>query len=231
MDPYPCLHPHLGHSQADPREPLASTCPRASMATVRLDAGQVLFVPPFWWHRVETVTDRAVSLNAWSDAPAYALLEAAYHLPVPLESDWGFGRRVRATRFFLLHVGRQLEGPAGTAPRGGGGGAPSAMGRLVRKRWERIATNGELAAPAAEVAEEVRRHCAAPAPGDAAGHLGASDWAQTEAKILRGARAIVAQLGRIDPAVAELCFGNYAEHVALALVGDAAIVPFLRHCF
>ena len=41
--------------------------------TVPLNRGEVLFLPPFWWHRVETTTDRAISVNAWSDAPGYVI--------------------------------------------------------------------------------------------------------------------------------------------------------------
>ncbi len=41
------------------------------MAEVR--AGDMLVVPPFWFHHVETL-EESVSVNVWSDAPEYATL-------------------------------------------------------------------------------------------------------------------------------------------------------------
>ena len=35
--------------------------------------GDVLVVPPFWFHHVETL-EESVSVNVWSDAPEYALI-------------------------------------------------------------------------------------------------------------------------------------------------------------
>jgi len=38
-----------------------------------LGPGDMLVVPPFWFHHVETLSE-SVSINVWSDAPEYALL-------------------------------------------------------------------------------------------------------------------------------------------------------------
>lgn len=35
--------------------------------------GDMLIVPPFWFHHVETLSE-SVSVNVWSDAPEYVLL-------------------------------------------------------------------------------------------------------------------------------------------------------------
>ena len=35
--------------------------------------GDMLVVPPFWYHHVETLKE-SVSVNVWSDAPEYALI-------------------------------------------------------------------------------------------------------------------------------------------------------------
>ena len=35
--------------------------------------GDVLVVPPYWFHHVETLRE-SVSINVWSDAPEYAIM-------------------------------------------------------------------------------------------------------------------------------------------------------------
>jgi ribosomal protein L16 Arg81 hydroxylase len=57
---------------------------------VELERGDLLVLPPFWWHHVETLTDGAVSVNAWTEAPAFQKLHEVYALPIPLESFWEF---------------------------------------------------------------------------------------------------------------------------------------------
>ena len=39
--------------------------------------GDMLVVPPFWYHHVETLAE-SVSVNVWSDAPEYALVNTMY---------------------------------------------------------------------------------------------------------------------------------------------------------
>ncbi len=44
---------------------------RSVVAEVR--PGDMLVVPPFWFHHVETL-EESVSVNVWSDAPEYDLI-------------------------------------------------------------------------------------------------------------------------------------------------------------
>ncbi len=44
---------------------------RPVVAEVR--PGDMLVVPPFWFHHVETL-EESVSVNVWSDAPEYDLI-------------------------------------------------------------------------------------------------------------------------------------------------------------
>jgi hypothetical protein len=69
-----------------------------------LSSGDVLLLPPLWFHAVTTVS-RSVSLNVWSDAPEYSLLQdELYALPLPLESDWTSRARVSALLYYLRRL-------------------------------------------------------------------------------------------------------------------------------
>lgn len=98
---YPCLHPHLGHSQlrlfpngdvdgwidglaergfhAAAAEVAANGHVSAYEAT--LCAGDILLLPPFWYHHVLTLSD-SISVNTWSDAPEYVLIHEVYAIAV-----------------------------------------------------------------------------------------------------------------------------------------------------
>ena len=70
-----------------------------SMAA-EVGAGDMLVVPPFWFHHVETL-EESVSVNVWSDAPEYALVNEML-VPSgprynPTLSSW---HRERCTQFF-----------------------------------------------------------------------------------------------------------------------------------
>ena len=72
----------------------------------------------------------------------------------------------------------------------------------------------------------VQQHCTT---ANAIGNANLPD--DTKAKILRGVPGIVAVFNRMDVGVLEICFGNYAEHVTLALLGEQTVGPFLLQCF
>ena len=48
---------------------------RMTAYIVEVGAGDVLVVPPYWYHHVETLRE-SVSINVWSDAPEYAIMNS-----------------------------------------------------------------------------------------------------------------------------------------------------------
>lgn len=108
---YPCLHPHYGHSQVnislsetlEDQVKVLSQFPAfegSKAVTVDVEAGQMLFVPPFWFHQVETTGTESVSVNIWSDAEEYQLINRAYGLPIPFEESWDRPTFVFACTYF-----------------------------------------------------------------------------------------------------------------------------------
>jgi len=73
--PYPRLHPLWHKASYLFQEPDVSLCPAAADAgppmVVELQPGDVLYVPPFWWHHVLSITS-SMSLTTYSRARGIA---------------------------------------------------------------------------------------------------------------------------------------------------------------
>ena len=52
---------------------------RAEAVIAEVGPGDMLVVPPYWFHHVETL-EESVSVNVWSDAPEYQLMNEMYVL-------------------------------------------------------------------------------------------------------------------------------------------------------
>ena len=46
---------------------------RAASWVADVGPGDMLVIPPFWFHHVETL-EQSVSVNVWSDAPEYSVM-------------------------------------------------------------------------------------------------------------------------------------------------------------
>ena len=77
---------------------------------VELQPGEVLYLPPYWFHCVLTVTP-SISLNVWSDSATYLLMEEVYAAPIPFEEHWGEEKLMGALRLFLEVLLNKMELP------------------------------------------------------------------------------------------------------------------------
>ena len=109
---YPVLHPHSSHSQVNltrPRDSLFYTqFPQINntlknILIVDVERGDVLYIPPFWWHEVETLAD-SVSVNVWSESSCNKALNAIYALPIPIDDFWVPETLLWATELFLKTI-------------------------------------------------------------------------------------------------------------------------------
>jgi len=117
---FPCLHPFYANSQVDIHQTPSQPEPRfaaspygspsffpkfwnAATDVVALEAnlsrGELLLVPPYWFHHVQTVTT-SVSLNIISDSTQYLLMQKIYEHPLPFELTWDVPKRMRAIHYF-----------------------------------------------------------------------------------------------------------------------------------
>jgi hypoxia-inducible factor 1-alpha inhibitor (HIF hydroxylase) len=83
MYPFPFHHPADRQSRVDFYRPDHLTYPRFSEAkgvTVILEPGDVLYLPPYWWHHVESLTE-TIGINFWLEMKQAEIDDLTYPLP------------------------------------------------------------------------------------------------------------------------------------------------------
>ena len=103
--PYPFLHPSHAQAQINlsnhdelERFPLVS---RIEAVEVVLEPGDLLYMPPLWFHRVEAL-DVSISVNVWTDSKQTELMERIFHLPLPFDMMQFSNSRVKIMTACLL---------------------------------------------------------------------------------------------------------------------------------
>lgn len=104
LAPYPRVHPLWHKSACDPANLDAQQCPtwhRARAIVADLQPGDVLYVPPHWWHQPISMTP-CVSLATWSRAPMWP--DSLTHIYYGRTMAFADAALERATRATLLHT-------------------------------------------------------------------------------------------------------------------------------
>ncbi len=103
--PYPFLHPSHAQAQvnlSDPEDvrhfPLVA---KAEAVEVVLEPGDLLYIPPLWFHHVESM-NLSISVNVWTDSTQTEIMETVFALPLPTESVEWTDRRARAVATAVL---------------------------------------------------------------------------------------------------------------------------------
>ncbi|KAL5473959.1 hypothetical protein EMCRGX_G028528 [Ephydatia muelleri] len=211
---YPCLHPHYGHSQIDIAEPnldqFAAYRPQPHIAEV--GPGDMLVVPPFWFHHVETL-EESVSVNVWSNAPEFALINEIYTKALPFEESWGQPDLIRATRVFIDMILASLNITDHSS---------FLETHLLLQRYQPIVQSGNLLVNRTLVT-------------DIAELCEQTDWiaARTHFQPLFASRVnVIGVLFSAFPGrnAMNICLGNYVEHLISTVAGPQNVFPFLVGC-
>jgi hypothetical protein len=184
---FPCLHPHTAHAYPAPRAEASlhqvtsddsnSSSNSSKVLIAELGRGDMLFVPAYYWHHVETLTD-SVSLNVWTDAAQHRLSGEIYSTAIPFETSWPVETTVLAAHLWLRRIATALFRPAA---RTAATTAPSQpLQRFVRdwllqQRYAHLVESGAL-------------------PVDEPTGLPARDM-----ELLRGVDALTTRLGTSEP--------------------------------
>lgn len=97
----PSLHPHYRHLR---QEKSVISHVNSNAMEIVVGPGDVLFIPAFWFHEVETVDDYAIALNFWSVSDEYEIMEHAFSLPVPFDAEWDVPQMTAATVLYLKNI-------------------------------------------------------------------------------------------------------------------------------
>eukprot|EP01119_Soliformovum_irregulare_P017596 TRINITY_DN5252_c0_g1_i2.p1 TRINITY_DN5252_c0_g1~~TRINITY_DN5252_c0_g1_i2.p1 ORF type:complete len:473 (+),score=131.18 TRINITY_DN5252_c0_g1_i2:107-1420(+) len=114
---YPFLHQGDRQSQV-PIEGNPEKFPRYSEVQDKkieliLEEGDMLYLPPFWFHRVETLDHVTVSINTWTNAEEYYILTRAFSSHIPLDESWDQEDNAIAMTLFLKFILKGvLDNPA-----------------------------------------------------------------------------------------------------------------------
>lgn len=74
--------------------------------------GDVLFIPPFWFHEVHSHTP-SLSVSLWWDATELDTMDRIYALPLPFESSWSAAHTVVAAQVFVSMLVEAVEAEVG----------------------------------------------------------------------------------------------------------------------
>lgn len=132
MHPYPQIHPRNHKAQVDfdrpnfEKTPLYSSIKEAYIA--ELSPGQVLYIPPYWWHHVRSHT-RSVSLASWSQSGVYRKMRYGLYkrnfVVDTLKND--SPAQMAAFKYMIEGIAQKLMGEG-----------HNFFQRLVRSRWDPI---------------------------------------------------------------------------------------------
>lgn len=132
---YPALHPFYRQVQRDILDPQWSEAvfvptPDASSAAaapvdgsscgcnvtlfeVDLNPGDVLYMPPHWFHRVTSLPSPddspSFSINSWWSSPSFRRTAKVLAQPLPFEAEWSERQRIFAGREYIRALYAEIE--------------------------------------------------------------------------------------------------------------------------
>lgn len=205
--PYPRTHPLWHKSQVDFQRPVRSVFPDydralSSALQVTLEPGDLLYIPPYWWHRVETLSSSA-SVSSWSTFSAVeSNMSALYGLSHQFDSLVEERGRVFALRLYLDMIVEKLYSDGDT---------PSVFHRLLATRYPRL------------------RHYFPPAFVCTSAPIPTSKNIVGNTEL--DARIAYKYLAALSPEVRDFLFADYCEELVASVLSASLSYAFFRQCF
>ena len=78
-----------------------------------MEEGQVLFLPPLWFHQVEALDD-SISLNVWSFSETLKQQDEVFLQPVPFQETWTQQQLYDAVKVYVTMLVEHYYGPGST---------------------------------------------------------------------------------------------------------------------
>ena len=97
---YPCLQQFYRQVHTDILDANVAESLQTKPLEVVLNRGEVLYIPPYWFHCVITM-ETSISLNVWSNSRAFLIMEDIFASPIPFEEEWGKQKLLKALNYFV----------------------------------------------------------------------------------------------------------------------------------
>ena len=244
--PYPFLHPSHAQVQvnlSDPRDQdsflLAG---KARALEVILQPGDLLYMPPLWFHLVESM-ELSISVNVWTDSEQTVLMEGIHSLTLPTQAvEWtSRGRKAIATSVLIHTLLTQLcrERTCRRAKSDSFLDNPNIkplegefyfVYQLWSTRYRTLMEKGQLPDGTHNKSEEEGILCENMNKTDSKTHVDEVTAALEGSGGLHDfVRQVAAAIGQLPEDTWELWTGNYVEFLAATSVEVQHVGAFLRH--
>jgi len=103
---YPSLHPMRLQTQVDFFSVNREKFPKFKNIIgeeALLYPGDVLYLPPYWFHRVIT-EEPGVGINIWSSSNSMKVEELAKQIPIPLSKTWGISDQILGLKLYSMSI-------------------------------------------------------------------------------------------------------------------------------
>ena len=209
---YPCLHQFYRQIQTDIFDSeLQDLIRRFNGVEVVLNPGEVLYIPPYWFHSVITMKT-TISFNVWSQSEAYMIMEEVYTAAIPFEEEWGRVKLMQALNYLV----KQLVGSLLPVK-----DANSFMQESVYERYKLFQDKLDVIVSEKD-RQAVQEYCLRV-------HINDLLKPKKVAHVDEGIARIVTLFRKIQPQpVLEINLANYIEHLTWRILGtdDIALLPF-----
>lgn len=107
------LHPYHRQSQMNINALDTKVFPRSAKLVpyfVRLNEGDMLYLPPFWFHHVVAPANNiSISVNVWSGCNEYNTTMDMLAHPIPFEENWNKETNIAALVEYLTYIVKALQ--------------------------------------------------------------------------------------------------------------------------
>lgn len=223
---YPCLHQLYRQVDTDvlAGENYREFVREMKGYEVEIVDGDVLYIPPFWFHSVVTV-DTTLSINIWSQSEAFLTMDTIYKAAIPFEAEWGRVKLMKAMCYFIQSLVQQVLAGFDMEL-----DSDNFIIDHVYSRYEIVMgkKSGEIEPKLSKLTQEVQEYCL---------NEPIADMLSEEAvnHLQNGGNRIAEQFSDIHPpAVREINLANYIEHLVWRILGkeDTLQLPvYLYQCF
>ena len=59
-----------------------------------LEPGDVLYIPPLWYHKVINLNTYTVAVNIWFYTQIHDKMDAMWSVSIPIENEWSMERKL-----------------------------------------------------------------------------------------------------------------------------------------